>query len=413
MREPVDQLVVVGAGECGARAALALRAHGWLGRIALIGGEAVYPYERPPLSKSMLIDPLPVHPKAVVDAAELAVADIEFARGETADAIDTAAQTVALDNGRLVAYDRLIVATGARARALPVPGGELAISIRSWADVVTLRPHLRSGVRVGVIGAGFIGLEVAAAAAASGCDVTVVEAASRVLARGVPAVMAATIAERHEKAGVTLLLSHTIDRLEPGDDATVRIVFDDGGELTCDVVVAGVGATPNTELAEQAGLTVGNGIEVNDRLQTSNEAVWAAGDCCSFTHPLFDNHRMRLESWRNALEQGELAARNLLGADEPQSAVPWFWSDQYDLCLQVTGASDLACSTVLRNRPDGGQIEFGFAADGRIVSAAGVGVGTSIAMDIRVAEILIGRKAHPDEAFLADPSKRLKTLLKT
>jgi 3-phenylpropionate/trans-cinnamate dioxygenase ferredoxin reductase component len=412
MREPVDQLVVVGAGECGARAALALRAHGWHGRIALIGDETVYPYERPPLSKSMLVDSLPVHPKAVVDAAQLAAADIDFARGETADAIDTAAQTVALASGRVVAYNRLIVATGARARALPVPGGDLAISIRSWADLVKLRPHLRSGVRVGVIGAGFIGLEVAAAAVASGCDVTVMEAASRVLARGVPAVMATTIAERHEKAGVALLLSHTIDRLEPGDDATVRIVFDDGGVMVCDVVVAGVGSNPNTELAERAGLAVGNGIEVDDRLRTSDAAVWAAGDCCSFIHPLFDNRRMRLESWRNALEQGELAARNVLGADEPQSAVPWFWSDQYDLCLQVTGSGDLACSTVLRNRPDGGQIEFGLAADGRIVSAAGVGVGTSIAMDIRVAEILIGRQAHPDEAFLADPSKRLKTLLK-
>jgi 3-phenylpropionate/trans-cinnamate dioxygenase ferredoxin reductase component len=413
MSQPVDQLVVVGAGECGARAALALRAHGWTGPIALVGNEQVYPYERPPLSKSMLVEPLPVEPKAVVGAAQLGAADISFALGETASAIDTAARTVSLASGRALAYDRMIIATGARARSLPIPGGELALSIRSWADVVRLRPQLRPGVRVGVIGAGFIGLEVAAAATASGCDVTVVESASRVLARGVPAAMATTIAERHEKAGVTLLLSHAIERLEPGNEATVHIVFDDGRSLVCDVVVAGVGAVPNTELAEQAGLTVHNGIEVNDRLQTSDPAVWAAGDCCSFVHPLFDDRRVRLESWRNALEQGELAARNLLGADERQSAVPWFWSDQYDLCLQVTGMSDLSTSSVVRNRLDGGQIEFGIAADGRIVSAAGVGVGTSIATDIRVAEVLINRRAHPDVAFLADPSTRLKTLLKS
>jgi 3-phenylpropionate/trans-cinnamate dioxygenase ferredoxin reductase component len=413
MKEPVDQLVVVGAGECGARAALALRAHGWKGRIALIGDEHVDPYERPPLSKSMLLGPLPAHPKAAVGAAQLAVADIEFARGESADAIDITTQTVSLSSGRILAYDRMIIATGARARSLPVPGGELAISIRSWDDVVRLRPRLQSGVRVGVIGAGFIGLEVAAAATANGCDVTVVETASRVLARGVPEAMATTIAERHEKAGVRLMLDHVIDRLEPGNDATVCIVFTDGRTLVCDVVVAGVGAVPNTELAEAAGLAVSNGIVVNDRLQTTDPAVWAAGDCCSFLHPLFDNRRMRLESWRNALEQGELASRNVLGADEPQSAVPWFWSDQYDLCLQVAGDGDLATSTVTRNRPDGGQVEFGIAADGRIVSAAGVGVGTSIAMDVRVAEILISRRAHPDPAFLADPSTRLKTLLRT
>jgi 3-phenylpropionate/trans-cinnamate dioxygenase ferredoxin reductase component len=413
MSEPVDQLVVVGAGECGARAALALRAHGWTGPIALVGNEQAYPYERPPLSKSMLVEPLPVEPKAVVGAAQLGAADISFALGETASAIDTAARTVSLTSGRALAYDRMIIATGARARSLPIPGGELALSIRSWADVVRLRPQLRPGVRVGVIGAGFIGLEVAAAATASGCDVTVVESASRVLARGVPAAMATTIAERHEKAGVTLLLSHAIERLEPGNEATVHIVFDDGRSLVCDVVVAGVGAVPNTELAEQAGLTVHNGIEVNDRLQTSDPAVWAAGDCCSFVHPLFDDCRVRLESWRNALEQGELAARNLLGADEPQSAVPWFWSDQYDLCLQVTGMSDLSTSSVVRNRLDGGRVEFGIAADGRIVSAAGVGVGTSIATDIRVAEVLISRRAHPDVVFLADPSTRLKTLLKS
>jgi 3-phenylpropionate/trans-cinnamate dioxygenase ferredoxin reductase component len=412
MSESVDQLVVIGAGECGARAALALRAHGWSGPIALVGNEQIYPYERPPLSKSMLVEPLPVEPKAVVDAAQFAAAEISFARGETASAIDTAARTVSLTSGRSLAYDRLIIATGARARSLPLSGGELAMRIRSWADVVRLRPQLRPGVRVGVVGAGFIGLEVAAAATAGGCDVTVVESASRVLARGVPAAMATTIAERHEKAGVTLLLSHAIDRLEPGNDATVNIVFADGRMVVCDLVVAGVGAVPNTELAEQAGLVVHNGIEVNDRLQTSDSFVWAAGDCCSFVHPLFDDRRVRLESWRNALEQGELAARNLLGADEPQSAVPWFWSDQYDLCLQVTGMSDLATSSIVRNRPDGGQVEFGIAADGRIVSAAGVGVGTSIAADIRVAEILISRRAHPDVAFLADPSTRLKTLLK-
>jgi 3-phenylpropionate/trans-cinnamate dioxygenase ferredoxin reductase component len=413
MNEPVDQVVVVGAGECGARAALALRAHGWTGRITLIGNEQVDPYERPPLSKSMLLGSLPAHPKAAVATAQLAVAEVEFARGDSVDAIDTTTRTVSLSSRGVLSYDRMIIATGARARSLPVPGGELAISIRSWDDVVRLRPRLQSGVRVGIIGAGFIGLEVAAAAAGNGCDVTVVETASRVLARGVPEAMATTIAERHEKAGVRLMLDQVIDRLEPGNNATVRIVFADGRTFVCDVVVAGVGAVPNTELAEAAGIAVSNGIVVDDRLQTTDPAIWAAGDCCSFIHPLFENRRMRLESWRNALEQGELAARNLLGADEPQSAVPWFWSDQYDLCLQVAGNADVATSTVTRNRTDGGQVEFGIAADGRIVSAAGVGVGTSIAMDIRVAEILISRRAQPDPAFLADSSTRLKTLLKT
>ena len=260
-----------------------------------------------------------------------------------------------------------------------------------------------------MVGGGFIGLEVAAAAAGLGCAVTVVEAAPRLMARAVPARLAERMARRHADAGVDVRCGAGPVRVQPGTPS--RIVPADGEAVEVDVVVAGIGSAPETALAQAAGIAVDDGVAVDTGLATSAPDVLAAGDCCAFPHPLYDDRRIRLESWRAAQEQGAHAARALLGAREPYAAVPWFWSDQHDLSLQVAGLTTAATEQVVRVRPDGAELWFGLEA-GRLVAAAGLGVGTAVARDVRVAELLIARRVAPDPAVLADPSAPLKPLLR-
>ena len=406
-------IVIVGAGECGARAALSLREHGFDGAVVLIGDERNGPYERPPLSKSVLsaaasrqtrpVDAPPV--QTLMDAG------ITCRFDTTTAAIDRVGTALVLGSGEVVAYSRLILATGARARRLSVPGGELAHTLRTYDDAVGLRSLLAHGVRVCVVGAGFIGLEAAASARALGCEVTVLELAPRVLARAVPASLATMLGDRHRDAGVIIRCGVGINRIER-TGASMRVVLDDGERLVCDVVLAGVGAQPNIELAEQAGLQLDNGIAVDGTLRTDDPAVFAAGDCCSFPHARFGGRRVRLESWRNALEQGRHVARSVLGHAEAFRAVPWFWSDQYELTLQIAGMPDIASDEVERRSPNGARVLFGLDEDGRMVSAAGLGVGAAVAKDVRVAEVLIAAGAAPNRAVLTDAGSNLRSLLK-
>ena len=216
--------------------------------------------------------------------------------------------------------------------------------------------------------------------------------------------------------GVEVLLATRVDSIEVVDqrrpDVGFSIVLGDGRRLPADVVIAGVGAIPNTELAADCGLAVDNGIVVDEHLRTADADILAAGDCCSFPHPLFGSGNIRLEAWRNAHDQAVVAARNLLGGDEVYRAVPWFWSDQYDLGLQITGLPHLASTEVVRHRADGVEIRFGLDVEGRLVSATGLAPGTSIARDIRVAEMLIANRAVVPPERLADASVTLKSLVK-
>ncbi|MER5219831.1 NAD(P)/FAD-dependent oxidoreductase [Streptomyces flaveus] len=407
-------MVVVGAGECGTRAAFELREAGWTGPITLVGSENVLPYERPPLSKSVLTGPEEAcEPTALCESRVLRDAGIKFIAGAAVTGIDRDAHHAVLSDGRRIAYQRLLLATGATARRLPLAGIDAGgvRYLRSRADALVLRDRLRPGARVGVIGGGFIGLELAAAAAARGCAVTVIEAAPRPLSRAVPTAIATAVADRHRQAGVDLRCGLTVERLTRRDGALLLELA--GGEmLECDTVVAGVGAVPETALAEKAGLAVENGVRVDARLTTSDPDIFAAGDCCSFPHPLHDGRRIRLEAWRNAQDQGRAAARNMLGDDQPFAAVPWFWSDQFDLTLQIAGLPDTAAQEVVRERPDGVRIRFGLGTDGRLLSAAAIGAGNAVAKDIRLAEMLIARRAAPDAAALTDPATPLKALLR-
>lgn len=394
-------IVIVGAGECGTRAAFALRETGYDGRLTLLGSELHLPYERPPLSKAVMMDRA-AGARHIADELRLAAAHIEHRRGATVAGIDTAAHTLQLEGGGTLPYDKLLLATGARPRRLP--GDAPARYLRTLDDALALRDALQPGTRVVVIGAGFIGLELAASARALGAEVTVIESQPRILMRGVPEELAARLHERHLAGGIALRVGTAIAGIEPG-----AVVFADGSRIAADLIVAGIGATPNTELAAAAGLAIENGVLVDEGFRTSAPDVFAAGDCCNAHSPLY-GRRVRLESWRSAQDQGTIVAHNMLGGSEMWTAVPWFWSDQYDLTLQVAGLADGAVQTVRREIADG-TILFHLDGDGRLLAASGLGVGNAVARDIRVAEMLIGRKARPDVAALASPAVKLKSLL--
>jgi 3-phenylpropionate/trans-cinnamate dioxygenase ferredoxin reductase subunit len=403
-------MVIVGAGEAGGRAALALREAGFEGLVTLIGEEPLAPYERPPLSKAAITCHEQPVPKHSLDAARCQEAEIAHLAGARAVAIDRSAHRVSLSDGRAVSYDRLLLATGARARKLPMPGGEHALYLRTFADALALREHLSAGARLAVIGGGFIGLEVTASAVERGATVTLIEAAPRLLSRGVPPPIAERLRERHVRAGVDIRLNALVERIE-ADAGGFGVVLGDGTRIGCDAVIAGIGAIPETRLAETGGLELDNGIAVDATFRTSDSDIFAAGDCCSFPHALFGGRRIRLEAWRNAQEQGAAAARSMLGGNEPYAAVPWFWSDQYDETLQIAGLPDAGSHTVERRAPGGARLFFHLAPDGRLIGASAVGANAAIAKTIRLAEMLIAAGAAPDPAALTAPEVNLKSFL--
>ena len=404
------RIVIVGAGDCGARAAIAIRQADWNGDLTLIGDETHVPYERPPLSKAVLAAD-GATPPAIASAKKLADLAIAWEQGLAAKSVDRANGEVVLADGRRVGYDRLLLTTGARARRPAISGPDVVTTLRSLSDATHLRARLTPGTRLLVIGGGFIGLEVAATATARSCTVTVIEFAHRLMSRVVPAKVAEVIQARHLEAGVDLRCGLGVDRIEALGEA-FSVVLTDGAVVVADVVMAGIGAVPNTELAASAGLTVANGICVDDRLRTEDPAIFAAGDCCSFPHPLYGGQRVRVEAWKNALQQAELVAQNMLGSDAACESVPWFWSDQYELGIQIAGLHAAAAYDVVRSRGDGTDIRFGLDNDGRIVSASGVAHGSSISKDISLAEILIAQRATPRATDLADPAVSLRGLVR-
>ncbi|WP_246591904.1 NAD(P)/FAD-dependent oxidoreductase [Aminobacter anthyllidis] len=404
-------MVIIGAGECGTRAAFALREAGYDGAVTLVGAEAHLPYERPPLSKDAMVAPEAPSIKAISDAARLTEHRIDLLGATSATSIDRANRSVRLSNGSDLDYDKLLVATGATPRRLPLSGlGQRCVYLRTFDDALAIRAHLRQGCHVAIIGGGFIGLELAASARRLGADVTIIEAQPRILMRGVPEEIATIVHEAHAAEGVDIVCGDGIASIS-NDGTSVRITLASGLQVTADLAIIGIGAVPATTLAESAGLTLNNGIAVDAQLRTSDPDIFSAGDCCSFPLAIYDDRRVRLEAWRSAQEHGALAARNMLGAEEAHACVPWFWSDQYGLSLQIAGLPDEGEDTVRRDLDDGAFILFHLKEDGRLVAASGIGPGNAVARDIRLAEMLIARSAHPDIGALAAPSVKLKSLL--
>jgi len=402
-------VVIVGAGQAGGRAAETLRSEGFAGPITLIGDEAERPYERPSLSKEMLLDPS-CETIAWLHAPEYyAEQGIDLKLGASATAIDREAREVALSDGRRVGYGVLLLATGARVRTLDVPGaGERCHYVRSLEDSRALRGKLAAGKRVVVIGAGFIGLEVAAAAIARGCDVVVIEAADGPLGRVAPPMLRDYYRALHTARGVTFRFGAQVVGIAPRGEAYVVTTNSDEA-WPADLVVAGIGVIPNAELAEQAGLACDRGIVVDEYGATADPRIFAAGDVARHHNPLLDRPVL-LESWQNAQNQAIAIARNIAsaGAPVPYAELPWFWSDQYGINLQIYGLLEAGGELVVRGDPASESWLMVQLVDGRIVFAAGI----NAPRDLRPLRELMKLGASVAASNIADTAVALPDLLR-
>jgi 3-phenylpropionate/trans-cinnamate dioxygenase ferredoxin reductase component len=399
-------MVIVGGGRGGARAAVAFRENGYEGPVTLITDEELAPYDRPPLSKSCITDEAEPQPAMLLDEGMIASLKVDFTK-DRAKAIDTKARTVTLCSGASVPYDKLLLSPGASARALTLPGLERALTLRDFRDAQAIREAFKQKKSVAIIGGGFIGLELASSAAMLGCETTVIEAQPRVLMRGVPEVIATRVADRHASGRVRLLTNSSI-----GSVKSNAITLMDGTRIAADIIIAGIGAAPRTELAAGAGLAIENGIYCDGHMQASDANIYAIGDCCSFPHPVFGDARMRLESWRAAADQAVVAVQNMLGVSKIYESIPWFWSDQFELNLQIAGMPHLGVSTIERKIKDDALILCHLDDEGRLIGASGLGAGNSIARDVRLLELLIGKRSKPAPEQLADAAFPLRNLLK-
>ncbi|GBH23679.1 anthranilate 1,2-dioxygenase system ferredoxin--NAD(+) reductase [Burkholderia vietnamiensis] len=403
-----DPFVIVGAGHAARRTAEALRARDADAPIVMIGAERELPYDRPALSKDALLND-DGEPRAFGrDAAWYDAQRIALRLGTRVDAIGRGAQRGRLDDGTTWPYAKLVLATGSRVRTFggPLDAGVVAHYVRTVADARALRAQRVRGRRVAVLGGGFIGLEVAAAARQLGCDVTVIDPAARLLQRALPEVVGAYAHRLHDERGVGFQMA-TLPRAIRAAAGGGAIVETDRGDVHADVVVVGIGVLPNVELAQAAGLDVDNGIRVDAGCRTADRAIFAAGEVTMHFNPLRGRH-VRIESWQVAENQPAVPAANLLGADDAYAELPWLWSDQYDCNLQMLGLFGAGQTTVVRGDPARGPFTvFGLGDDGRIVAAAAVNLGR----DIGAARRLIAAGAMPDPQQLADPTVGLKTFL--
>lgn len=403
------KVVILGGGQAGWQTAESLRQEGWTGAITLIGEENRLPYQRPPLSKAYLLGEIDL-PRLMFRAAPwYDDHNITVRTGVRAVSIDRAARTVALDDGAYVAYDHLVLALGARPRPLPLAGAGLAgvHHLKTIDHVAAIEAELAAVEDVAVIGAGFIGLEFAAVARKLGKRVTVLEAAPRVMARAVCPELSAFFTQVHRSHGVDLRLGAGVAALIGG--ARVEAVeLADGSAIPAGLVVIGVGVLPEIELAASAGLECDNGIVVDAHCRTSDPRIFAAGDCAATRHPFADGGLIRLESVQNAADQGRIVAAAIAGTPKAYDAPPWFWSDQYDLKLQMVGLRDRCDLTATRGDMASGKFSLFHFRQGVLRSVDSVN---------RAADHIQGRKllaagVSPTPEQAADPDFKLAGLLK-
>ncbi|QDZ02635.1 oxidoreductase [Nitratireductor mangrovi] len=346
-------VVIIGASHAGVQAAASLRQAGWQDKITLIGEETEQPYHRPPLSKAFLTGEKSAEQLSLRGEAFFRDQEIIWLSGVRAERLDPRARKVTTSAG-VVGYDRLILATGSRARVLAVPGAELegVLSLRDIADARRLKSAIGAGGEIVIVGGGYIGLEVAATAAKAGRKVTVLESQAELLTRSAPSEIANSLAQYHRQHGVELRFGVTIEAIE-GDAGTVRGVRLAGGErLPADLVLVGIGGIANAELAMEAGLELSaGGIFVDGQTQGNADGLYAIGDCATYRNPFTDSV-MRLESVQNAVDQARAAAAHIASQPAPPDTVPWFWSDQYDVKLQIAGIAPSGCRMILRGAPD-------------------------------------------------------------
>lgn len=396
-------LIIVGAGQAAAQAILTLTQKRYPGRITLVGDEPYPPYQRPPLSKKYLSGELE-HQRLFIRPAEFYEQhDVTLTLGAKAEQLEPAQQRITLADGQQLMYDRLLLATGSRARMIDVPGADLPgiHYLRTIADTDGILGSLSAGKRLVIVGAGYIGLEVAAVARAHGADVTVLEAADRVMARVVCPEVSAFYRDVHEAAGVEIVCDTAV-RGFAGDRHVAGVLAGDGREYPCDVAVVGIGIVPETDLAEQAGLVCDNGIRVDEYACTSEPLIYAAGDCTNHPNAVL-GRRIRLESVQNAIEQSKTAALSLLGEPVAYAQVPWFWSDQYDLKLQIAGISTGYDRVVLRGDPAERKFAAYYLRDGRLIAVDAV----NSAKDFLLGKRLVAQGVMPAPERIEDTAADL------
>ena len=405
--QQTKDIVVVGAGQAAAQAAQSLRAGGYTGSLTIVGDESALPYQRPPLSKAYMKGEFAEERLYFKPAAWYEDQKIEVLLGTQATGIDRAARQVHLGHGGHLSYDALIIATGSRPRPLPTPGADLdgVHDLRTLADVERLRPKMVAGRRIVIIGAGYIGLEAAAVARQMDLEVTVIEMAPRVLARVTSPVISEFYTAEHRRQGVTILTGALVSKLEGTAGKVSAAVLADGTRIAADMVLAGIGILPNEELARDAGIACSNGILVDRDARTSDPLVFAAGDCAS--RPLVHYGRTgRLESVHNAIEQGKLAAAAILGQPRPAEDCPWFWSDQYDLKLQIAGLSQDYDTLVVRGDPAARKFAVFYSRNGTLIAVDAVNSPPEFLASKKL--IMSGAKLAPD--VLSDTSTPMKDI---
>lgn len=406
---PSKTFVIAGAGLAGAKAAQTLREEGFEGRVVLLGAEPERPYERPPLSKDYLRgeagrDKVYVHDEAYYDEH-----GIELRTGTIVESIQSSAAEVVVAGGERLPFDALLLATGARPRRLTLPGADLdgVYELRTLADCETLRERFVEGAALAVVGAGWIGSEIAASARQMGVEVTVVEPLSTPLERVLGPEVGAVYGDLHREHGVRMLLGRGVVAFE-GDGRVDAVRTDDGARIACDLVVVGVGVTPRTELAQRAGISIDNGIVVDEYLQTSEPGVFAAGDIANAWHPLLQR-AIRVEHWANALNQGPAAARNMLGAHVAYDRIPYFFSDQYDVGMEYSGYASRWDEVIIRGDTAAREFIAFWLHGGRVLAGMNVNV-----WDVTDPIQALIRSGEPvDRDRLADRDTPLSELLPT
>ena len=404
----MDQtFVIIGAGHAGGQAAATLRTKGFAGRIVIVGDEEYLPYERPPLSKAVLSGDLEVMRTFLKRETWYDDKNVELRLQTLVTKIDTANKSLTLSDGETLAYDKLLIATGTRVRKLDLPGAELdnIFYLRAISDTLAIREQVRDGAKMVIVGGGYIGLEVAAVGAKLGCEVTVLEGLDRVMNRVVSPEVSEFYTEEHEKAGVKILTGVGVTDYEGVNGKVTHVVTADGAKHEADLVVVGVGVIPNFELAEEAGIACDNGIVVDEFARTSDSDIFAAGDVTNHPNSLLDR-RLRLESVQNAVDQAKTAANSMLGELKEYAEIPWFWSDQYDLKMQIVGLSEPDDDVVVRGNIADRKFSICYLRDGVFVALNAI----NAPKDFMVAKKLVAAKKRIDPALLADVDTPLKEM---
>jgi 3-phenylpropionate/trans-cinnamate dioxygenase ferredoxin reductase component len=404
----ISRVVILGGGQAGGETALRLRAGGFQGEITLIGDEPIAPYQRPPLSKAYLTGDLPADRLPLRPTEVYAAENIHLLLGRRANWIDRQSKRVRLEGGQEIPYDALVIATGARARRLTTPGADLpgVHVLRTAADVEAIKAELTPGAKLAVIGAGYIGLEAAASARKLGAQVTVLEAAVRPLARVTSPEVAGFFLDQHTAHGVEFRLAAQAAVFK-GSDRVRAIGLADGGEVGADLVIVGIGVIAEVGLAEKAGLMIDNGIVTDRACRTADPAIYAIGDVARRPMTHYGGRMERLESVHSAIEGAKIAAAGILGAPPPAEETPWFWSDQYDLKLQIAGLFGGYDQLVLRGAMDAKSFAAFYLRAGQLIAVDAVNRPAEYA----AGKIMIHRAARPDPARLADDGVAMKTFL--